>query len=203
MGFGKNLKKVLDEKNKTVVWLSKETEIPSTTIYSMIKRDNEPRLDVVKKIASKLGVDIDDLYYNAEQLKELKEMEEEDKYIEEYYKKQYGENWPLVVYAADIEKARATQSNGYLRSKDGHSVCISFDCIENALNSLGFKILKNDSDYFDIYFNRNDENFVDKSLVIENDELINLIEEASQARDEIFSTKLQILALKKYIKSRG
>lgn len=203
MGFGKNLKRVLDEKNKTVVWLSKETEIPSTTIYSMIKRDNEPRLDVVKKIASKLGVDIDDLYYNAEQLKKLKEMEEESKYAEEYYREKYGENWPLVVYAADIEKASDTQINGYLRSENDHSVGISFDCIENALNSLGFKTLKNDSDRFDIYFNRNDKNFVDKSLVIENDELFNLIEEASQARDEIFSTKLQILALKKYIKSRG
>lgn len=203
MGFGKNLKKVLDEKNKTVVWLSKETEIPSTTIYSMIKRDNEPRLDVVKKIASKLGVDIDDLYYNAEQLKELKEMEEEDKYIEECYKKQYGENWPLVVYASEFEKDSATSSNGYLHLKGDGAAFISTDCIENALNSLGFKVLKNDCDCFDIYFNRNDENFIDKSLVIENDELLDLVKEASQAKDEIFSTKLQILALKKYIKSRG
>lgn len=202
MGFGKNLKKVLDEKNKTVVWLSKETEIPSTTIYSMIKRDNEPRVDVVRKIASKLDVDVNDLYYNAEQLKELKEMEEENRYIEKCYKKQYGENWPLVVYAAELEKDSATSSNGYLCSKDDGSAVISIDCIENALNSLGFKILKNDSDYFDIYFNRNDENFIDKSLVIESDELINLIEETSRARDEIFSTKLQILALKKYIKSK-
>lgn len=203
MGFGKNLKKVLDEKNKTVVWLSKETEIPSTTIYSMIKRDNEPRVDVVRKIASKLDVDVNDLYYNAEELKELKEMEEESKYVEECYRKQYGENWPLVVYASELEKDSATSSNGYLPLKGDDPTFISTDCIENALNSLGFKMLKNDCNCFDIYFNRNDENFIDKSLVIENDEILDLVKEASKARDEIFSTKLQILALKKYIKSRG
>lgn len=53
MGFGKNLKNILDKKNKTVVWLSKETGIPSTTIYSMIKRDNVPLAPSIVQVFKK------------------------------------------------------------------------------------------------------------------------------------------------------
>lgn len=51
MGFGKQLKTVLDEIDMSVAMLSRETGIASTTLYSIIDRDTDNvGLDKVKKI---------------------------------------------------------------------------------------------------------------------------------------------------------
>ncbi len=56
MGFGTNLKQELENQNKTVAWLSKESNIAASTLYSIIKRDNEPNLETVYTIANALKV---------------------------------------------------------------------------------------------------------------------------------------------------
>lgn len=45
MGDGKNLKKILDEQEKSVRWLAKETTISPTTLYSIIQKDTAIRFD--------------------------------------------------------------------------------------------------------------------------------------------------------------
>lgn len=51
MGIGKNIKDILNEKGMTVVDLSERTGIPSTTLYSLIKRDSkDEKFETLKKI---------------------------------------------------------------------------------------------------------------------------------------------------------
>lgn len=56
MGFGKQLKAVLSEIDMSVAALSRETDIPSTTLYSIINKDiDNVGLDKVKKIEKALN----------------------------------------------------------------------------------------------------------------------------------------------------
>ncbi|WP_352399108.1 helix-turn-helix transcriptional regulator [Anaerotignum sp.] len=64
MGVGSNIKKLLKEKNKTLVWLSGETGISKNTLYSITKRDSsrvDP--DTLQKIADKLDVPPESLFW--------------------------------------------------------------------------------------------------------------------------------------------
>ena len=75
MGFGKQLKEVLDELDMSVATLSRKTEIPSTTLYSIISKDIENvGLDKVKKIEKAVcaipGGIIYNLLYGIEQNQE-------------------------------------------------------------------------------------------------------------------------------------
>ncbi len=58
MAFGKLLKQVLKDKNKTVTWLSHETKIPASTLYSIISRDTIPNKATIIAIAAALNMDI-------------------------------------------------------------------------------------------------------------------------------------------------
>lgn len=60
MGFGKRLKQVLGEKGITVAQLSRDTNIPKSTIYSMIQRDSEPSFEDLLVISSALNLDFED-----------------------------------------------------------------------------------------------------------------------------------------------
>lgn len=68
MGFGTNLKRLLTARGKTVVWLAEESGIPSTTLYSIIKRDNQPKFDTVERIANAIGVNVSLLLQGAPKL---------------------------------------------------------------------------------------------------------------------------------------
>lgn len=60
MGIGARIKKILKEKNKTIVWLAAESGIPKNTLYTITKRDNTNiRNENIKKIADALGVTTD------------------------------------------------------------------------------------------------------------------------------------------------
>lgn len=62
MGVGKRIKGILEERNMTVVELSDLTKIPSTTLYSMIKRDSDTeKIDVIQKVMDALDVKMEDL----------------------------------------------------------------------------------------------------------------------------------------------
>lgn len=62
MGIGKNIKSILEQKNMTVVDLANLTEIPSTTLYSMMKRDNKSeKYETLQKIIEALDVEMEDL----------------------------------------------------------------------------------------------------------------------------------------------
>lgn len=62
LGVGKNIKKVLAEKDMTVKELSDITKIPINTLYSITKRDSENvRMSTIQKIAKALEVPITDL----------------------------------------------------------------------------------------------------------------------------------------------
>ena len=77
MGYGANLKKVLDEKGLTVKDLSRKTGIAATTLYSIVQRDTSVRYDSAIKIAGVLDIPInaickDNPYDDVETLPELK-----------------------------------------------------------------------------------------------------------------------------------
>ena len=58
MGYGASLKKILTNKNMTVIDLSEKTGIPSTTLYSIIKRDsNDISTETLAKICEALGTE--------------------------------------------------------------------------------------------------------------------------------------------------
>ena len=61
MGDGKNLKKILDEQEKSVRWLAKETTISPTTLYSIIQKDTAIRFDFALRIANVLNVEVSDI----------------------------------------------------------------------------------------------------------------------------------------------
>lgn len=54
MGFGLLLKEYLEKEGKSVYRLSKETGIPKTTIYGMIKRDSTPNMSIMLTIVDKM-----------------------------------------------------------------------------------------------------------------------------------------------------
>ncbi|HVI39965.1 MAG TPA: helix-turn-helix transcriptional regulator [Anaerovoracaceae bacterium] len=56
--FGDLLRDTLRKQNKTVTWLSDKTGIPSTTLYSIIKRGSSPRTDTLEKVTTALGMSI-------------------------------------------------------------------------------------------------------------------------------------------------
>ena len=59
MGYGKNLKNILDEKHMTVKALSRKAGISATTLYSVITRDSSVRYDHALRIANVLGISTD------------------------------------------------------------------------------------------------------------------------------------------------
>lgn len=77
MGYGSNLKKILDEKGMTIKDLSRKTGIAATTLYSIVQRDTSVRYDSAIKIAGILDIPInsickDNPYDETETLPELK-----------------------------------------------------------------------------------------------------------------------------------
>ena len=77
MGYGANLKKILDEKGMTIKDLSRKTGIAATTLYSIVQRDTSVRYDSAIKIAGILDIPInsickDNPYDETETLPELK-----------------------------------------------------------------------------------------------------------------------------------
>ena len=73
MGYGANLKKILDEKEMTIKELSRKTGIAPTTLYSIVQRDASVRFDSAIKIAGVLDIPInsickDNPYDNVETL---------------------------------------------------------------------------------------------------------------------------------------
>ncbi|MGV8906380.1 MAG: helix-turn-helix domain-containing protein [Acetobacterium sp.] len=62
MGIGKNIKSFLKQKDMTVVYLSINTGIPSTTLYSLIKRDSfNEKQETLQKIAEALNIELKEL----------------------------------------------------------------------------------------------------------------------------------------------
>lgn len=61
MGYGKNLKDILDSKNMTVKELARKAKIAPTTLYSIIQRDTAIRYDTAFKIANILDVPVNSL----------------------------------------------------------------------------------------------------------------------------------------------
>lgn len=61
MGYGKKLQEILESKNTNVRKLSFYTGIPATTLYSIIKRDGNIRLDYAIRISDALNINIRDI----------------------------------------------------------------------------------------------------------------------------------------------
>lgn len=57
MGDGKKLREILDEQGKSVRWLARETNINSSTLFSIIRKDTFIRYDFAIKIANALNID--------------------------------------------------------------------------------------------------------------------------------------------------
>ena len=58
MGYGQNLKKILDEKGITVKELAIRAKIAPTTLYSIIQRDTAIRFDTALKISNILDIPV-------------------------------------------------------------------------------------------------------------------------------------------------
>lgn len=61
MGYGKNLKDILDNKGMTVKELARKTHIAPTTIYSIIQRDAAIRFDTALRISNVLDIPINSI----------------------------------------------------------------------------------------------------------------------------------------------
>ncbi len=61
MGYGQNLKNILDEKGMTVKELAKKVGIAPTTLYSIIQRDTAVRFDTALKISHILNIPINSI----------------------------------------------------------------------------------------------------------------------------------------------
>ena len=59
MGYGTNLKKILDEKKISVRKIALQVGISPQTLYGAIKRDNALRYDHALRIANVLDIDVD------------------------------------------------------------------------------------------------------------------------------------------------
>lgn len=64
MGYGQNLKNILDEKHISVAELSRLTRLSATTLYSIIQRDSSIRFDTALRISNVLNIDIDQICKN-------------------------------------------------------------------------------------------------------------------------------------------
>jgi transcriptional regulator with XRE-family HTH domain len=73
VGDGKKLKQILLEKNFTVKALSKASGVKQTTLYSIIQKDSNIRLDYGYNLANVLGVDVSDICSTAPLKGELSE----------------------------------------------------------------------------------------------------------------------------------
>ena len=61
MGYGQNLKEILDRKGMTVKELALKAKIAPTTLYSIIQRDTAIRFDTALRIANILDIPIDSI----------------------------------------------------------------------------------------------------------------------------------------------
>ena len=61
MGYGKNLKDILEKKGMTVKELAKKAGIAPTTLYSIIQRDTAIRFDTALKISNILNIPINSI----------------------------------------------------------------------------------------------------------------------------------------------
>lgn len=100
MGDGKKLKAVLDRKGKNVRWIANETAISPTTLYSIIQRDTDIRLDFALRIARVLEIDVSEIC--------------SDKYLSE---KTFIND--EIAVKADTEKIIEHLSNYYQLTDDG------------------------------------------------------------------------------------
>ena len=75
MGYGKNLKQLIQEKGLTIGKVATLTNISPQTLYSAIKRDSSIRYDMAVKISSLLGIDINQICntnpYKTENMEEI------------------------------------------------------------------------------------------------------------------------------------
>ena len=62
MGYGQNLKEILDRKGMTVKELAKKAGIAPTTIYSIIQRDTAVRFDTALRISNILDIPINSIW---------------------------------------------------------------------------------------------------------------------------------------------
>ena len=62
MKDSERLEELMFKKGFTVRRLAKESGVPPTTLYSIMERDTEIRLDVALRLAKALGVDVKEIY---------------------------------------------------------------------------------------------------------------------------------------------
>lgn len=100
MGYGKNLKKILDEKGMTVKELALKAGIAPTTLYSIIQRDTAIRFDTALRLSNILNVPInsickDNPYASGETLPKLPS--DKEQLMANLTKKAYFSNRTLQI----------------------------------------------------------------------------------------------------------
>lgn len=74
MGDGKKLKECLKNKGTNVRRIAKAAGIPATTLYSIIQKDSNIRIEYALLLASALGVDIHEICSNGLDLNTIQEL---------------------------------------------------------------------------------------------------------------------------------
>lgn len=91
MGYGKNLKEILDRKNITVKELARRAGIAPTTIYSIIQRDAAIRFDTALKISNILDIPINSICKDNpyDDMETLPDLSSHNNRMSDSYKKAY------------------------------------------------------------------------------------------------------------------
>ena len=61
MGDGQKLKQLIEQRNTNVRQVAKATGISATTLYTIIQKDSNIRLDFALKLANELEIDVNDI----------------------------------------------------------------------------------------------------------------------------------------------
>lgn len=129
MNIGEILKSELDKRNMKVSELSKVTDIPSQTLYAIIKRDsNRVKIDTIRKISSALQIPITTFFDNS----------------------------PFNIVSSEVIDEYKKNYGSVLNDEEIKLLLTSERCVETLILYLGYDFIYNNND--DFYYLIKDNN---------------------------------------------
>ncbi|MBQ9545106.1 MAG: helix-turn-helix domain-containing protein [Clostridia bacterium] len=104
MGFSKRVLEMMSEKDIAKSELARAIGIPYTTLDSMLKRDSDgARIDIVFRIASTLGVSVEQLVYGEKAAKQAAPANDEERILLGNFRKTDARGKSAVLALSEIE----------------------------------------------------------------------------------------------------
>lgn len=110
-----NLKRAREKKGFSKAQLAREIDVPYTTYNGYETQNKQPKLEILKKLADKLDVDLNELLYNEQELEKLEEVERQAREFDEYYRKKHGDDWELKVYGLGQDAMQSNEEDDILQ----------------------------------------------------------------------------------------